>query len=193
MTDPAAPHSTDPPDLRPRAPEASTAVIGVLLVVLGAAFLVAQQFGFELADIEWPAFVILPGLALLVAGLLLPWGSGMLIGGSVITTVGLVLLYQNATDHWESWAYAWALVGPGASGAGTALAGLRSGSSGMVRAGGSQLLIGLGLFAAGYLFFEGILNISGRRLPLPEWVIPAAVVVLGLALVARGLSERRGG
>ena len=191
MTDPAAPHSTDPPDARPRTPEAGTAVIGVLLVVLGGAFLVAQQFGFDLADIEWPFFIILPGVALLVAGLLLPWGSGMLIGGSVVTAVGLVLLYQNATDHWESWAYAWALVGPGASGAGTALAGLRSGSGGMIRAGASQVLIGLGLFGAGYLFFEGILNISGRQLPLPGWVIPAAVIVLGLVLVARGFTERR--
>jgi hypothetical protein len=191
VTDPAASHPTDPPDARPRAPDAGTAVIGVLLIVLGGAFLVAQQFGFELGDIEWPFFIILSGVALLAAGLLLPWGSGMIIGGSVVTAVGLVLLYQNATDHWESWAYAWALVGPGASGAGTALAGLRTRSSGMVRAGGTQLLIGLGLFAAGYLFFEGILNISGRRLPLPEWVIPAAVVVLGLALVVRGLSERR--
>lgn len=193
MTDPAAPHSTNPPDAQPRTPEAGTAVIGVLLVLLGGAFLLAQQFGFRLSDIEWPFFIILPGVALLVAGLLLPWGSGMLIGGSVVTAVGLVLLYQNATDHWESWAYAWALVGPGASGAGTALAGLRSGSAGMIRAGGTQLLIGLGLFAAGYLFFEGILNISGRRLPLPEWIIPAAVVILGLALVVRGLTERRSG
>ena len=35
----------------------------------------------------------------------------------VVTTVGLVLLYQNTTGRWESWAYAWALVGPAASGA----------------------------------------------------------------------------
>ncbi|HJR49532.1 MAG TPA: hypothetical protein VJ794_00415, partial [Gemmatimonadales bacterium] len=174
MTDPAASHPTDPPDAHPRSPEAGTAVIGVLLVLLGAGFLVAQQFGFELIDIEWPFFIILPGVALLVAGLALPWGAGMLIGGSVVTAVGLVLLYQNATDHWESWAYAWALVGPAASGFGTALAGLRTGSGGMVRAGGTQVLIGLGLFAAGYLFFEGILNISGRQLPLPGWAIPAA-------------------
>lgn len=192
MTDPAAPpHSTEPPDARPHGPEAGTVVIGVLLVLLGGAFLIAQQFGFELGDIEWPFFIILPGLVLLAAGLLLPWGSGMLIGGSVVTAVGLVLLYQNATDHWESWAYAWALVGPGASGVGTALAGLRTGSSSMVRAGGTQVLVGLGLFAAGYLFFEGILNISGRQLPFPGWVVPAAVIVLGLVLVARGFTERR--
>ena len=190
-TEPGAPFSTDPPAARARAPETGTAAIGVLLVVLGGAFLLAQQFGFELSDIEWPFFIILPGIALLAAGIVLPWGSGMIIGGSVVTAVGLVLLYQNATDHWESWAYAWALVGPAASGAGTALAGIRTGSGAMVRAGGTQVLIGLGLFAAGYLFFEGILNISGRQLPLPGWLIPAAVIVLGLALVARGFTERR--
>ena len=33
MTDPAAPHSTDPPDARPRTPEAGTAVIGFITLL----------------------------------------------------------------------------------------------------------------------------------------------------------------
>ena len=51
----------------------------------------------------------------------------MVVGGTVATTVGLVLLYQNNTGHWESWAYAWALVGPAASGLGLALWGAAHG------------------------------------------------------------------
>jgi hypothetical protein len=192
VTDPTAPVSTDPPDRPHRDLDVGGATaLGVLLIVLGGIFLLAQQTGFDIGDIGWPFWVIVPGLVLLAAGLLVQGGSGMLIGGTVVTTVGLLLLYQDATDHWESWAYAWALVGPAASGVGTLLAGLRTGNPSMVRAGATGAMVGLGLFAAGYLFFEGILNISGRELPLPGWVVPAVVIVLGLALVLRGVGERR--
>ncbi|MEO8246733.1 MAG: hypothetical protein ABI622_06380 [Chloroflexota bacterium] len=192
MTDPTAPASADPPARPNRPADASGAtMLGVLLVVLGGLFLLAQQTGFDLGDIRWPFWVIVPGMVLLAAGLVVPGGSGMIIGGSVVTTVGLVLLYQDATDHWESWAYAWALVGPAASGIGTLLAGLRTGNGSMVRAGATSAMVGLGLFAAGYLFFEGILNISGRQLPLPGWAVPVVVIGLGLALVLRGIGERR--
>jgi hypothetical protein len=192
VTDPTAPVSTEPPDRSHRDLDVGGATaLGVLLIVLGGAFLIAQQTGFDVGQIRWPFWVILPGAVLLVAGILVPGGSGMMIGGSVVTTVGLVLLYQDATDHWESWAYAWALVGPAASGVGTLLAGLRTGNPSMVRAGATGAMVGLGLFAAGYLFFEGILNISGRELPLPGWVVPAVIIVLGVALVLRGVGQRR--
>ncbi len=104
--------------------------------------------------------------------------------------VGLVLLYQNATDHWESWAYAWALVGPGGSGIGMLLYGTRSGDAKMARHGFFTILTAIGLFAAGLVFFEGILGISGERLPLPKWALPVAVIVIGVLVLARGLTFR---
>jgi drug/metabolite transporter (DMT)-like permease len=108
--------------------------------------------------------------------------------------VGLVLLYQNATDHWESWAYAWALVGPGGSGIGMLLYGTRSGDRKMARDGFWTLLTALGIFGVGLLFFEGILGISGDRLPLPTWVMPVAVIGIGVLVLVRGLTfrEQRG-
>ena len=118
-------------------------------------------------------------------------GSGLTISGSMVTIVGLILLYQNTTDHWESWAYAWTLIAPGGSGAGTVLYGLRTGNAGMLRVGLWQVVTALGLFIAGFLFFEGLLGISGRRFPLPDWVLPVAVIVLGLLLIARGFTARR--
>ena len=45
------------------------------------------------------------------------WGAiseGLAIAGSIVTVSGLILLIQDATAHYESWAYAWALVFPGA-------------------------------------------------------------------------------
>src|SRR5918992_6337153 len=128
------------------------ALLGGVLVVLGVLFLVTQQLNIDLGDVGWPFFVIAPGLAIAVLGLTMRGGAGMTIAGSIATVVGLVLLYQNTTNHWESWAYAWALVGPTAAGVGSVLAGTRNGNRGMVRAGVWQALAGLGLFAVGLVF-----------------------------------------
>lgn len=178
------------PESRSALDRSGPAVLGAILIVVGVVFLAGQVLNFDLGEISWPFYVIAPGVALLVLGLILPGGTALIIGGSVVTAVGLVLLYQNATDHWESWAYAWGLVGPGAAGIGTFLAGTRNGNAGMVRAGLWQALTGVALFAAGLVFFEGIIGISGRRLPLPEWLLPAAIVVVGTALVVWALVGR---
>jgi protein-S-isoprenylcysteine O-methyltransferase Ste14 len=166
------------------------AVLGGLLVVLGIVFLAAQYFSFDIGRYGWPVYVIGPGLALMLLGLTQRHGSGLTIGGSVITITGLVLLYQTFTDHWESWAYAWALVGPGGSGLGMLLYGTRARNGGLARAGLWQIVVAVGLFAAGFVFFEGILGISGRRFPIPEWVMPVVVILLGLALLIRGFTAR---
>jgi hypothetical protein len=167
------------------------AVLGGILVAVGLLFLVTQQLNLEVGEVGWPFFVIAPGVAIAVLGLTQRNGSGLTIAGSIATIVGLVLLYQNTTDHWESWAYAWALVGPGGSGLGMLLYGARSRDDSMMRAGFWQFLGGIGIFVAGFVFFEGVIGISGRRFPLPEWVLPAIVIAFGLVLVVRGLTGRR--
>ena len=176
---------------RPRRGSPGTAVLGAILIVVGIVFFAGQQLNVDWGDAAWPFYVIAPGLALLAFGLTQPNGSGLTIAGSIVTIVGGVLIYQNATDHWESWAYAWALVGPGGSGLGMLLYGTRSANSKMARDGFWQVLTAVGLFAAGYVFFEGIIGISGRPWPLPEWVLPAAVIALGLLVLFRGFTSRR--
>jgi predicted small integral membrane protein len=104
--------------------------------------------------------------------------------------VGLVLLYQNATDRFESWAYAWALVGPGGSGIGMLLYGTRSGDRKMARDGFWTIVGAFGLFTVGLIFFEGIIGISGERLPVPNWVLPVALIVIGVVVLLRGLTVR---
>jgi hypothetical protein len=167
-----------------------TAVLGIGLILLGAIFFIGQLADFDWGAATWPFYVIAPGVALAAIGLSQRNGSGLTIAGCIVTIVGLVLLYQNATDHWESWAYAWALVGPGGSGLGILLYGVRSANRKMARDGFWQILAAIGLFVAGWLFFEGIIGISGRRLPLPEWVLPAVVIALGVVVLIRGLTSR---
>jgi hypothetical protein len=167
-----------------------TAVLGGLLIAVGLVFFVGQWLDIDWGAATWPFYVIAPGLALLAFGLTQRDGSGLTVAGSIVTIVGLVLLYQNATDHWESWAYAWALVGPGGSGIGMLLYGTRSGNRKMARDGFWQVLTAIGLFLAGFIFFEGIIGISGRRLPLPDWVLPVGVIGLGILVLIRGFTSR---
>ena len=179
---------TQPPQTRSGSPGA--AVLGGILIVLGLIFLVGNQLNIDIGQATWPFYVIAPGVALVALGLTQRHGSGLTIFGSIVTMVGLVLLYQNATDHWESWAYAWALVGPGGSGIGLLLYGTRSGDRKMARDGFWAILTALGIFAVGLVFFEGVLGISGERLPLPEWVLPVAIIGIGILVLLRGLTFR---
>ena len=165
--------------------------IGLILILIGAALFGAQLLGIGIEDIGWPFFVIAAGVAIVVIGLVVADEQGMVIGGAITTTVGLVLLYQDQTGRWESWAYAWALVGPAASGLGLALWGVRSGNAGDVRNGVWGMLGGLAIFAVAFLFFEGVIGIGGDRLALPEWLLPVAVIAIGLAVLGRAVLERR--
>jgi len=161
------------------------AVLGAILIFIGLAFLAVRYLdAFQGADV-WPLFIIGPGVALLVLGLFLP-NLGMLVGGSVVSTVGLVLAWQNMTGRWETWAYAWALVGPTASGVGSFLGGLRTGNPRLRDAGMWQIAVGLALFAGFYLFFEQVIGLSGDPLPLPEWVMPAVLIGIGVLVLFRG-------
>ena len=184
--------STAPPEVKADDSGTSTNAIGLVLVLIGAALFGGQLLNIGIDDIGWPFFVIAAGVAVLVIGLVVANEQGMVIGGTITTTVGLVLLYQNNTGRWESWAYAWALVGPAASGLGLALWGVRSGNGEDVRNGTWGVLGGLAFFVIGFLFFEGVIGLGGDPLSLPEWLLPVTVIGIGVVVLGRGLLERRG-
>ena len=194
MTDSSATEPiVDEPPPAPAGDSTATPAIGlgVALLLIGVLLFVGQIFDIGINDVGWPAIVIGIGVVILVLGLFVNREQGMVIGGTVVTTVGLVLLYQNTTGRWESWAYAWALVGPAASGLGMVLWGIRSADPAEIRNGTWALLGGLGIFLVGFLFFEGVIGISGEPLPLPEWVLPAVVIAIGVVVLARGIFQRR--
>jgi len=182
---------TTPPERQSESRGISTMAIGLILVLVGAALFAGQLLGIGIEDVGWPFFVVAAGVAIFVIGLVIADEQGMVIGGAITTTVGLVLLYQDQTGRWESWAYAWALVGPAASGLGLGVWGLRSGNGGDLRNGTWGLLGGLAMFAIGFLFFEGVIGIGGDRLALPEWLLPVAVIGIGLVVLGRAVLERR--
>ena len=165
--------------------------LGVALLLIGGLLFVGQLLDIGIDDVGWPAIVIGIGVVILVLGLFVNREQGMVIGGTVVTTVGLVLLYQDQTGRWETWAYAWALVGPAASGLGMVLWGIRSADPVAIRNGTWALLGGLAIFVVGFLFFEGVIGISGEPLGLPEWVLPVVVIAIGVVVLARGIFDRR--
>jgi hypothetical protein len=164
--------------------------IGAILVIVGLLLLVAQLADIGFANIGWPLYIIVAGVVILLVGLLVMTESGVVVAGTIVTSVGLLLLYQDSTGHWESWAYAWALIGPAASGLGLVIWGMRTANARDIRNGTWGLLGGLAIFAVGFLFFEQIIGISGRSLPVPDWTLPAVVIGIGVIVLMRGVMQR---
>jgi hypothetical protein len=178
---------------------ASAIVLGILLIAIGAVLLAVNTFNmplpFDVGRIGWPVFVIAPGVALLVVGLITSGeaGIGLTVAGGIVSTVGLILTYQSLTDHWISWAYAWALIAPASVGASMFLWGLFHGRGDLIRQGVSGLGIGLVLFIIGFAFFEGVLGLGGQRglAPLGRQALPVALIAAGALIIIARLWPRR--
>jgi hypothetical protein len=169
-------------------------VAGGLLVLVGALLLLGQFVNIDVGHYGWPLFVIAPGLVILFLALTSrgALGEGLAILGSIITVTGLILLYQNATDHFESWAYAWALIFPGAVGLGMILYGLTASRPGNLRAGTRLVGIGVVLFLLGVAFFEGIIGIGGYQFGRSVGAaVGALITAMGALLLILNLTSRR--
>jgi hypothetical protein len=168
--------------------------VGVLLVLLGIFFLASEQLNLDYGRFGWPIFVIAPGLFLLLVGLAIPHegGLGAAIPGGLITSVGLLLAYQDATGTYASWAYAWALVAPGSVGVTLALFGLLHRRWDLLDAGLRTAATGLGLFVGFGLFFENVLGLDDAHPnTLLRNALPAMAVGLGILLVLFNLFPSR--
>jgi hypothetical protein len=172
---------------------AETAV-GGLLLLLGILVLLGQAMDLDLGRIGWPVFVIVPGLGLLGLGLAAPGrlGEVLSMAGGVVAMAGLVLLVQNATDRFETWAYAWALVLPGGAGIGRLLVGLVRGRRDLVAGGGWLIGAGLAGFLSFAVLFEVVIGIGGHRSgPAGRYTLAALLILAGLILLGRRLLAAR--
>ena len=127
-----------------------TIVAGVLLIALGAAFLVNNQLNLDWDRYGWPVFVIVPGVFLLLVGLAIRNEAGLAWPFQEASSPrsACFLAFQNATGAWASWAYAWALVAPGSVGVTIAAYGLLHRRLDLLDAGLRTAAMGLGLFVA---------------------------------------------
>src|SRR5258706_948536 len=144
----------------PPAERGGGVILGIILIALGGFFLAERVVGFDLGHYGWPFFVIVPGALLFAAALAtadVRAGTGLATAGGITTMVGIVLAVQNVTGLWATWAYAWALVGPGGSGVGLFLYGLFRGQPDLVTAGGRPIRAApRALFGLWVVFLGGI-------------------------------------
>jgi vacuolar-type H+-ATPase subunit I/STV1 len=180
-----------------RRTEAAPAVIGLILIAVGATALIARELGVNLfaavGTWGWPFLVIVPGLVLLGASLVPapPKGIGFAIAGAIVTTVGALLLYQLRSSHWESWAYAWALI-PASAGVAMILYGLLFRTPRLVTSGAWLGGVAIVLFGIGGWYFESVFMGGQRYADLWAWW-PVAVVVVGAIIALRAFVGPRTG
>ena len=168
-------------DSQERSPSNVTNLVaGVTLVVVGILLLVGRIFGISLGRYLWPFYIVVPGVVLFVFALAAGGsGEGLAIAGSLVTMVGLVLFYQNTTGHWQSWAYAWALIAPTSIGLGQMVYGSLKGRGHVVKSGLGLAKIGGIIFVVAALFFELVIGISGfGYIGWPVLLIGAGVLLL---------------
>ena len=160
----------------------SSLVGGLLLVGLGALFLVYQLSPSlrELFSLEfsWPLIVVGVGVFLLFLGLVVG-APEMAVPAAIVGGIGGLLYWQNATDNWESWAYAWTLI-PGFVGIGIILAGLLGGRLAKGLRDGLGLLI---ISLVGFAIFGSFLG--GFDALGPYW--PLLLILAGVAILIRPL------
>ncbi len=160
-----------------------TLVAGAVLIAVGLLALFGQLFrGFQFWNYLWPVIIIAFG-ALFFVGMFVGGKSmaGLAIPGTIIGGIGLMMLFQNLLNHWESWSYGWTVI-LFLVGLGIYIMGLYSQDAGRRQAGVRVMRIGAILFIIFGAFFELII-FGFRRNGLLAYVFPVLLVVLGVYLV----------
>jgi hypothetical protein len=161
-------------------------VFGIMLVLLGLLFLAYQLFPSLVITwfggrFPWPLFIIVPGAFLLLTGLLTRTG-GLVIPGTIVSGIGGLLYYQNFSNDWSSWAYAWALI-PGFVGLGLLLASLIDPSTRTARRTGLYMFsISLAVFAIFSALFGGRMSAS--------LIWPVLLILVGLGFLLGAFGKR---
>jgi hypothetical protein len=170
-----------------------TLVAGSILVVFGLLALLGNLFGrFDFWGILWPLFILAFG-GLFFVGMFAGGKSvaGLAIPGSIFAGIGLMLLVQNLTNHWESWAYGWTVILISV-GLGIFIMGLYTGNEYRRNSGLRVMKVGAILFIIFGGFFEMLFSAFHWN-GLAQYIFPALLILLGLYLVitrAGGLSRK---
>lgn len=178
------------PPAQPQRQLGSTVALGIVLVVLGAFALITQFTGFD-AGSAWPLFVVIPGLTLLFVGFA-GLGTGALIPGAILSVIGLILAYMNASQDWTAWAFVWPLVAPGGVGIGIFLQGLRNRDAQLLRQGRTLMFVALIIFMIGFVIFGTIFKIGGTDYGwFGKAALPGLLIVVGIVLLGRSIQRSR--
>jgi hypothetical protein len=152
-------------------------IAGTLLIVFGLMALAGQIFSAVDWGFLWPFAIIGFGALFFVA--MFAGGKGtaaFAIPGSIIGGIGLILLFQNITQHWESMSYFWTLIIMFV-GVGIYIMGWYGGDENQKRSGFRVMRVGFILFIIFGAFFEMIFS------PFSNIIFPVLLILLGVYLV----------
>jgi len=156
---------------------------GTVLIAIGILSILGQIFRqISFWETFWPFTII--GIGAVFFAAMFAGGrsvSGLAIPGSIFSTIGLMLFYQNITGHWESWAYGWTLILMSV-GIGIYIMGAWGDKPGQRQAGLRVLRVGLIMFVIFGSFFELIFT-QGMQFGLRTIFFPAALIILGLYFI----------
>jgi MFS family permease len=150
---------------------------GATLIAFGLLSLAGQIFHSLDWGFLWPFIVI--GIGALFFAAMFAGGkqtAGFAIPGSIVGGVGLILLFQNITHHWESMSYFWTLIIMFV-GAGIYIMGMYGGDESHKQSGLRVMKIGFVLFIVFGMFFTIIFS-SFKNI-----LFPILLIVLGAYLV----------
>jgi hypothetical protein len=160
---------------------------GAVLIAVGLLSLAGQVFDSLDWGFLWPFIVIGIGALFFVA--MFAGGkqtAAFAIPGSIIGGIGLILLFQNITGHWESMSYFWALI-LASVGIGIYIMGSYGGDETQKQSGLKVMKIGLVMFVIFGVFFEMIFSSFNNI------IFPVLLIVFGtyLVLARSGLLGRK--
>jgi hypothetical protein len=168
----------------------SALIGGSVLIAIGVLSLFGQIFtSINFWSFIWPFFIIGVG-AMFYVGMFAGGKSvsGLAIPATIITTIGLILFYQNMTGHWESWSYAWTVIIL-AVGLGIYIMGVFGEDEGQRNSGKNLMKVGAILFVVFGGFFEMIFSIGSKSM-LRQSVFPILLILLGLYLIYTRLTKK---
>ena len=168
----------------------SALIGGSVLIAIGVLSLFGQIFtSINFWSFIWPFFIIGVG-AMFYVGMFAGGKSvsGLAIPATIITTIGLILFYQNMTGHWESWSYAWTVIIL-AVGLGIYIMGVFGEDEGQRNSGKNLMKVGAILFVVFGGFFEMIFSIGSKSM-LRQSVFPIILILFGLYLIYTRLTKK---
>jgi hypothetical protein len=160
---------------------------GVILIGIGLLSLVSRIFTDIDLGLLWPVAIIGFGalffIAMFTAG---RGGAAFAIPGTIITGIGLVVLFQNITQHWTTMSYLWTLI-LFFVGLGIYIMGWYAEDASQRRSGAKVMKIGIILFIVFGTIFESLFS------SLNNMIFPVLLILLGAYLVLSrlGLLSRK--
>ena len=157
---------------------------GAILIGLGTLFLLGQFINFSAWQYLWPLAIVGMGAVFFIG--MVAGGkpaAGLAIPGSILSTIGLLMVFQSLTGRWEAWSYGWTVIIL-AVGIGIFIMGAWSGNRTQRQSGLRLAGIGFVLFAIFGSFFE-LLLFGADGAAWRQVVLPAALILAGLWLIIR--------